>query len=280
MQILRKLGILADSVIGYFIKWKYDLFGVPAASSDNSKIDVVVSLTSYGRRVEKGVVYYTILSLLNQSVRPTKIILWLDDSWSLNTLPKRLKKLLEYNVEIKFCNDVKSYKKLIPTLKEYPDSLIITVDDDVIYSKYLVENLIAGYYTDGNIQCTNASIPHRIGNSFSKYNDWPSVRELISGQRIVPIGVGGVLYPPHSLSDEVLNENDFMRLAPQADDLWFWVMAVRKGSKHSFVKLRGKSYSFDNIYQYFHKGSALTHSNAKQSKNDIQLKNILNDYPI
>ena len=45
-----------------------------------------------------------------------------------------------------------------------------------------------------------------------------------------PTGVGGVLYPPHSLDEEVLNESIFMDICTYADDVWLKAMALKKGT--------------------------------------------------
>lgn len=283
MKLFHKLGILYNSLVGYLIKYKIDLFGVGKIIPLNPKENkIVVSLTSYGRRVSNNVVFYTLVSLLKQTKRPSRIILWIDNSWNYESLPLKLKGLVKYGIEYKFCEDLRSYKKLIPTLGLYPNNIIITVDDDMYYNNNLVENLWEGYVSNGNIQCCIASYPiyDKAQHCFIPYNEWPAVSNKQKEELIIPIGVGGVLYPPNSLSDEVMQKNRFQELAPSADDLWFWVMAKRKGSRHSFKKSEKKNYSFDNLYQFLHKGSALTHSNAGENKNDVQLKKILEVYPI
>lgn len=279
--MINKLRILFNSGIGYLYKTNLKLkryTKLNDKTSNNPKI--IVSLTSYGRRVGKTVPY-AIMSILNQTYTPDKIILWLDNSWNIDTIPKALKNLMKYGVEICFCEDVKSYKKLIPTLLTYPKDFIITIDDDIIYSRNLIHDLMEGYKTDGNIQCSVGIIPRLISaNQFAPYKDWIEKSEPYTGEYLVPIGAGGVLYPPNSLSPDVLNKDEFTELAPKADDLWFWVMAKRKGTNHSCCDINGSNYSFDAIYQFFHKGSALTHSNAGESMNDIQLKRIIGRYPL
>ena len=47
---------------------------------------------------------------------------------------------------------------------------------------------------------------------------------------IFPTGVGGVLYPPGSLSPAVLDKETFRALCPRADDLWLYWMGRRAGS--------------------------------------------------
>lgn len=43
-------------------------------------------------------------------------------------------------------------------------------------------------------------------------------------------GVGGVLYPPHSLDEKMLDASLFMSMAPINDDVWFWAAAVSRGT--------------------------------------------------
>lgn len=279
--MINKLKILFNSCVGYLYKIILRIKKYPKLNEGISNYPkIIVSLTSYGRRVE-STVPYAIMSILNQTYAPNKIVLWLDNSWNIDIIPKSLKDLMKYGVEIRFCEDIKSYKKLIPTLLAYPKDIIITIDDDIIYSRNLIRDLIKGYQLDGNIQCSVGIIPQIIKpNQFGPYNDWIEKNETYTGDYLVPIGAGGILYPPNSLSLDVLNKEEFSELAPNADDLWFWVMAKRIGTKHSCCDINGTNYSFDAIYQFFHRGSALTHSNAGDSMNDIQLKQIIARFPL
>ena len=114
--------------------------------------------------------------------------------------------------------------------------------------------------------------------NFKPYITWNKFNTKNSSKYIFPIGEGGVLYPPNSLYEDVSKLELFMNLCPNADDIWFWTMAKLNFREHHLVTDKKMYYSFDAIYQYFHKGTALTHSNKKQNKNDAQLKNVLNYY--
>ena len=46
---------------------------------------------------------------------------------------------------IDWYHDIRSYKKLIPTLKRYPDDIIITADDDILYPCNMVSDLYDTY---------------------------------------------------------------------------------------------------------------------------------------
>lgn len=282
MRILRKICILIRSLYAYLIKFKIDIFGVSRRVGDIRKeVPIIVSLTSYGRRVE-SVVYYTLVSLLNQTVKPYKIVLWLDDSWNEDNLPKKLHNLKQYGIEIKYYRDIRSYKKLIPSLLCYPDFPILTVDDDVMYVPNFIEVLYCSYnkYPD-KVHCTHALKPLLLAkNKFEPYLKWPDLKNGEISDYVFPIGEGGILYPPYSLNPDVIDEDLIFKLCPNADDIWFWIMALRMGTTHKLVDLPTAFYSFDAIFQYFHKGSALTHSNAKESMNDSQLKQVINHYKL
>lgn len=193
---------------------------------------VVVSLTTYGRRIHD--VHLVIESIMQQTLKPNRIILWLDEAeFNDSLLPASLERLKLRGLEVHYCEDIKSYKKLIPTLRKYPDDIIITIDDDVIYPIDLIDELYRQHVLHPNeVICTHA---HVI--SFSKegelipYEQWtdpPTDRSRVS-KSFLPVGIGGVLYPPRCLHKDVLNKDVFMKVSPTADDLWFKVMALRNG---------------------------------------------------
>lgn len=95
---------------------------------------VIVSLTSYKPRIND--VKYAVYSLLNQTLPPDKLILWLDeDSFPQReeNLPRDLLRLRKFGLTIDWCENLRPYKKLIPVLEKYPDDIIVTADDDIFY---------------------------------------------------------------------------------------------------------------------------------------------------
>lgn len=114
--MLNKIRALVPILKGYVSKWQTDIRGfekIPSLSPTfHEGEQVVVSLTSYGRRVSSNVVCYTIVSILRQTMQPDRIILWLEhENWSLGTIPNKLRRLQEKGVEIRFCDNMRSYKK-------------------------------------------------------------------------------------------------------------------------------------------------------------------------
>jgi hypothetical protein len=238
---------------------------------------LITSLTSYGTRVQT--VHHTILSLLCQSVRPQKIILWLaEDEFTLAVLPKTLLNLQQYGLKIAFCKDIRSYKKLIPTLKVYPNENIVTVDDDVIYPfDHLKKLLTAHKKFPKAVICHRA---HRMvkgkHDNIVDYLKWQfDVAERLPAKDIFPVGIGGVLYPAGCFDEEVLNDDAFMRLAPAADDLWFKMMAIKKGT---LAKVVDEPILYADYLQIpLTQVQSLWQNN--QMANNTQLMAILSAYP-
>ena len=279
MLILNKIYIGFNALLGYIYKWLVDfhLLYVPNLQKNVNK-NCVVSLTSYGRRVKTCVVYYTLISLLRQTVQPDRIILWLAESeWNDDTIPNKLRYLKKKGIEIYYCKDIKSYKKLIPTLQKYPNETIITVDDDIIYSKDTLSTMLENHniYKD-DILCYVSRIPNSISGIPQGYRKWKECKGGIEGMSIFPVGYGGTLYPANSLHEYVCDEKLFMSLCPMADDVWFWFCGIRKNTYKRCIEKKGHDLSFDSIYQFFHKGSALTHTNNLQDKNDNQIIELFN----
>lgn len=66
-------------------------------------------------------------------------------------------------------------------------------------------------------------------NIITSYNDWISEYDKLRypSKRLLAIGVGGILYPPHIFSDEIFDKEKFMRLALTADDIWLKIMQLK-----------------------------------------------------
>ena len=281
MALLRKVKLLLNAIEGYLYKWMVDahILSIPSLKGD---YDIVVSLTSYGRRVGDCIVYYTIVSLLRQKIQPSRIILWLaENEWSDENLPERLKKLRQKGVEIRYCEDIRSYKKLVPTIRLCPNANIMTVDDDMIYSSETISSVWEVHKQKPNeIICRNSSMPFFMNGVPQHYNDWKALVKDQEGTLIFPVGVGGTLYPAGSLHPDVTRSDIFMKLCPLADDIWFWFCGLRNGTNKRYLHVNKKDLTFDALYQYFHKGSALTHSNSVEHQNDKQFRNLFEHYGV
>ncbi len=195
-----------------------------------TRTDAVVSLTSMPGRMER--LHYCIRSLLAQTVQPQKIILNLSEhKISSEKIPSSLSDLVGERFEIRICQPVlNSYEKLIPVLGDFSSFNIITCDDDKIYPEDWLETLVSASDTDpGAIICHCGRVMPKvhIEGAFPEYREWPELKVSWKSLRVLPIGVGGVLYPPGSLHEDCDKAEIFMQLAPFADDLWLKFMSLR-----------------------------------------------------
>ncbi len=201
---------------------------------------IIVSLTSYPARIKT--VHYTINTLLSQDFKPDKVILWLTESQFPNRekdLPSELVRLLDLGLTIEWCqDDLKSYKKLIPALKKYPNDIIITADDDVYYNQNLISSLYEAYKKDPKNIYVKRSVKLQLNNEklenissrkyFYKHLKSPSYFNQI-------MGGSGCLYPPNSLYKDITNIELFQQLVPSHDDVYFWSMAILNRTKIQVV---------------------------------------------
>ena len=92
--------------------------------------------------------------------------------------------------------------------------------------------------------------------------------------RTLAIGCAGVLYPPNSLHDDVLNESLFLKLAPKADDFWFKAMSFKRGTQ--VVKTRASDSEPTPIM--FTQKYALKRRNIQGDENNDQWNSICECY--
>lgn len=259
---------------------QFDLSGI----SGDDKNNIIISLTSFPQRMYE--IHYTLYSLLTQSAKPSKVILWLAKDQFPNgekDIPQSVLKLKDNGLSIEWCNNIYSYKKLIPALKTYQDKIIVTADDDIYYEKDWLEKLIDGHNEHKNcIICHRAHHIKLHNNEIAPYKKW--TKKIKGGKQPsflnFQTGAGGVLYPPKTLYKDFADEKLFMELAPKGDDIWFWAMAVLQETKIYITKENIKELTYINP----ERERGLTNETTlfsfnKKGGNDEQLHNVLNHYP-
>jgi len=243
--------------------------------------NTIVSLTSHGLRVND--VYLVIESIFRQSIKADRIILWLSETeFSRRTLPEMLLKAEKKGLQIEFCKDIKSYTKLIPTLKKYPEDLIITIDDDILYPINFIERLVNEYRENPNIiHCYRGrKIVFNKDSKLESYSEWKICRDDFSpSPRILPTGVGGVLYFPGCFHEDVLKEDLFLSLAPQADDLWFKVMSLLEGVESKVIEQQKKMCGKVMIIEASQENRLWSQNSDEKSGNNIQMSKLIDYYP-
>lgn len=244
----------------------------------------IVSLTSFPARI--GAAAKVIETMARQTVRPDKIVLYLTAAqFPDGKVPDILSRLQSKLVDIRFCGPpIKSYTKLVPALKDFPDDIVITVDDDMDYPNNLISTLLRAHRKYPRAICA-----HRVRRVKFKngrplpYLKWPRlnrrIRKHVCGRRPrldnLAMGVGGVLYPPRCLDAAATRDDIFMKMAPTADDLWFWAMAAKAGTGTAFVRNdRVKDACLTGTQE-----TSLLSINCAGDGNDRAMANILAEFP-
>ncbi len=198
---------------------------------------IVVSLTSFPAAILYAI--DAIKSILDGCVLPDKIVLYLNPSeFGEKPLPKELLDFVKANplVEIRiYDHNIRSYLKLVPALNDFPEAIIITIDDDQKYHRNLLKELLGVHrkYPEAivaqRVRRIKLNTPYHKWKKYKWHNFL--LKKYHPTYKNLQTGVGGVLYPPHSLKKEMIDEALFTKLAPTADDIWFWAAAVANEKK-------------------------------------------------
>ncbi|MDF2484242.1 MAG: glycosyl transferase, family 2 [Herbinix sp.] len=194
---------------------------------------IIVSLTTYPARI--ATVNRVIKTLLIQNLRPNKILLWLATSQfpeKENDLPPALLELQKYGLEICWCKDIKSHKKYYYAMQDYPEDIIITVDDDIYYQPVMTQLLYDSYLKFPKaISCLRANLITRASDGgMTLYEFWDKGYLEVVGEPVVDllaVGMGGVLYPPHIMPNELFDDYAVETVCPCQDDLWLKAMELK-----------------------------------------------------
>lgn len=230
---------------------------------------VIVSLTSYPVRIPD--LWKVIETILRQTVKPDKIILYLTKSQigSIDKLPKSLLKLQSRGLEIQLLEEeIRSHTKYYGAFKQYPNDIVITVDDDLFYRTDLIENLLKWHQRYPNTIIANWV--KEILPTTDKYKEWPDGSDPKLSNRFLLLGVSSVLYPPHCMYKDIFNVQMIKDLCLTADDVWLSCMALLQKTPIYFT-----GYKFGHIPVFIKNNTTLLSVN--NNRNQIQIDN-LNKY--
>ena len=283
VEILKKTLLKLDRYIfNYFflriynqIKYNIKLFiikfyrkEIDLKKNHNLNKKLVVSLTSYPKRFRT--LPLVLNSIKNQSIKPDEIVLWIENK-DKKKLPSQI--LNFKGIKINFCeNGLLSYKKIIPTINKYKNSYIITFDDDVIYFRNSIEQLVSKSKKFPKNVIANCIHKIELINFYPiSYKLWKRNYKKQTKFAFFT-GTAGVLYPPNCFYKDILKKNYFQKLAPLGDDIWLnWMVRLNK-VEITFSKIK-KNYELIKTIK-----GGLYKKNFKGDYNDIQIRNMIKKY--
>jgi len=114
---------------------------------------------------------------------------------------------------------------------KFPSSLIVTYDDDTLYSPENLLELIATHQ-----RLPNAILGHRgtelafDGDLLLPYADWPEIMgEASSSRQVFLTCSAGNLYPPQARRGLLMDLPKAMLHSPRNDDLWYFFTCLFEG---------------------------------------------------
>ena len=185
-------------------------------------VPVIVSITSFPARI--GKVWMTIESMFCQSYQPQSIILWLSRKQfpnELEDLPKRLILQQGRGLTIRFVDeDIRSYKKFYYAFREFKNSLVLTLDDDLLVPSYFLKSIYDCKKSYPNNVIASFGFRFFWDNSIdyihpieTKINSWDTGNNLFFGSG------GGTLFDT-SVVSKMDSIETIMNLCPTADDIY------------------------------------------------------------
>lgn len=280
-----KLQILVNRLLGKVANVIYPIWCKSKPISpgdrvnDGRECEIIVSLTSYPARIEK--VALCVQSILRQSMSANRVILWLaEEQFPDHNLPFELSQLVSDKFEIRYCDDLRSYKKIFYTAQEFCDAIIITADDDTLYP----ENWLAGLY-ETSLEYQNMIVCYRAHEIVLdgcgcpvEYVLWNDLSPDMKGpsNNLVAIGVGGILYPRGFFEDVDFNYEIIKKLCPSTDDLWLKAIEMLKDIPVVKVCTNSKEWFTINDTQM----TRLTASNVGENVNDKSFRALMDYYQL
>ena len=246
--------------------------------SDFDETEVIISLTSHPARVKD--IHLCLESLFAQNYHNRRILLWLSQEQfpdKERNLPDSLRKLVNEHADFQIrwvSDDIKPHKKYYYACRSFPETPVIIVDDDAVYDPNMVRVLMDSYKRHPHcISCHRANLMlFRQNKTLRSYKTWPMGYTLLvdtPSYQLLPTGVGGVLYPPHSLPDCTFDIDTIKKYCLFCDDLWLKMMATL----NNYPAVVPTNYCTYRLIEGSQE-SALWKENVKRDNNDLTLLNI------
>lgn len=238
-------------------------------------MNIIVSLASYEKRFPT--LHLCLKTIINQSIKPDKFLLYLDHSYK--TIPHQILEFQEKGMEICIAEtDLKSHNKYFYAIQRYPDDILITLDDDVLYPNNLISNLLQTYRKYPF--AVSAGRVHKMrfdANGYNMpYDTWEKEAALYNkpSMDLLATGVGGILYPPHCMDKRLFDKEKIQRLCLYGDDIWLKVMQLLKGTPVVAIQQEKQHPPIIGNTQQ----CGLHIINKKQHRNDLYIKNVFHEY--
>lgn len=226
-----------------------------------------INITTTSSRL--GLCSATVWSLVNQSMTPKSIDIWVSKEayladFGVTDIPKWVTHLnsIKKIVNFHFTENTGPYRKIIPALRYADkDDILVYADDDVFYGENWLMDLVNAFNKhDGN--CVVASrVRVKKRNIFGKLRSYLSFdmcsSSCLLSDNFIITGVGGCILARCHIDDEYIFNDDFSTVAPKTDDIWISKIIELSGSSVFCVPS-----ILNHVNEIQHSVNALSHENT------------------
>lgn len=220
---IRNEGFLFNKLVKLYKLYEYDL---KTLKKTKKVEDAIISLTSWKKRI--NTVSYTIYSLLKKCPGFDIVLTLSEDEFpdKEKELPRDLLDLSKNGfVEILWVKEnTYTFKKMLPTMKKYPNKAIITADDGCRYYRNYAQELY-------NLSIVN---PCKI----ISYNGWVKFGVTNGG------GGSGILFPAGCFKDYKLTQKI---IDTKHDDYYYGCLSKLAGLEWHIINDKPRNSNFESI---------------------------------
>jgi hypothetical protein len=236
----------------------------------------IASITTYPARFE----YFlkAVKSIDMQSVRSKTLVVNIAKEDMLaaeQDLVRRTKFAYSRKVIFQYVENLRPANKIIPTAKNFPNDIIVTFDDDILYPQDRVKSLMRYHelFPKNPIAYRTRQVEFK-GKSLTPYNSWKLSYHIKGSSPLnFPTSVSGSLYPPGIFPEEFFDTETYKKLCHTNDDIWTYFHMLK--NKTAFVKAGNeiKPPDIDGS-----QATALWRGNVSKGSNDKMMKALEKEY--
>ena len=207
-----------------------------------NKDTVIISMTTWPPRLSSvEPAYRSILRQITPHMNVHPVLVLARDEFQKDNLPEPIKNLAASGVELIWSDNLRSHKKLMPTLEKYPDNAVLVVDDDIEMSGGWLQTFLSDHEAYPNDIIYGQSMEVLYVNRSGRIKVYGHTQPFPNSGKPTLLdkpasGAAGTLFPSRTFTDARFFDMQLaMTLSPTCDESWQYCFAIIEN--RSFRKL-------------------------------------------
>jgi hypothetical protein len=193
-------------------------------------VKVIVGVTTTKARLD--LFFYSFQSLRRQSLSSFRIVVslsrepYLFDE-GIDAVPDWM---AGENVQVDFVQNSGPYRKLLPQIARMDDDdMLVTADDDIIYSEHWLKRLVSSAQENPDciVCCRARNVMKNLLGRYQNYSHWDVCLTPQRGPNLLPTCGAGAVFRKRLLDLRFLSDEAYLKIAPTADDIWYRIASLR-----------------------------------------------------